>query len=180
MGCLLLASTTEELPKKPKDQDAPWFSPVAIGRNKLAQFVKDMCKEANISGDKTNHSLRATGATAMFAAGVPEKLVKGVTGHKSKKALEAYERPTVQQGQAVSKVLTAGESYAPESVAGMESSSKVGEKLSVMQVKSATQNGGNLLRTMFSGLNSCTINITPQNFVVNLQPTAQPPSDANY
>lgn len=42
----------------------------------------------------------------MFAAGVPEKLVKSITGHKSTKALEVYECPTVEQEKAVSKVLT--------------------------------------------------------------------------
>ena len=43
---------------------------------------------------KTNHSLGATGASLMFSAGVPEKLIESVTGHRSSKALEVYERPT--------------------------------------------------------------------------------------
>ena len=59
------------LPKKPKDERAPWFSSVPIGKNKLAQFVKEMCKEVNTSA-KTNHSLRVTGVRSMFAAGVSE------------------------------------------------------------------------------------------------------------
>ena len=33
--------------------------------------------------EKTNHSLRATGATALFSAGVPERLIRDVTGHQS-------------------------------------------------------------------------------------------------
>ena len=41
----------------------------------------------------------------MFAAGVPEKMIKEVTGHKSSKALEIYERPTVPQKQALANVL---------------------------------------------------------------------------
>jgi len=41
-----------------------------------------MRKEAGLNG-KTNHSLRATGATAMFKANVPEKMIRGVTGHQS-------------------------------------------------------------------------------------------------
>ena len=43
-----------------------------------------MCKEAGIKEKKSNHSLRATGATALFNAGVPEKLIRDVTGHRSK------------------------------------------------------------------------------------------------
>ena len=64
-----------------------------------------MCVDAGLE-KKTNHSLRATGATAMFTAGVPEKIIKSVTGHKYSKALELYERPTVDQMKAVSKVMT--------------------------------------------------------------------------
>ena len=43
----------------------------------------------------------------MFTAEVPEKLIKSVSGHKSSQALQVYERPTVAQKQAVSRVLTA-------------------------------------------------------------------------
>ena len=55
----------------------------------------------------TNHSLRATGASALFSAGMPEKLIRDVTGHRSS-ALQLYERPTVEQKQAVSRVLVQG------------------------------------------------------------------------
>ena len=41
-----------------------------------------MCEEAGIHGKK-NHSLRATGASAMFRATVPEKIIREVTGHQS-------------------------------------------------------------------------------------------------
>ena len=166
------------LPKRPSSDGEPWFASIPLGKNKLALFVKEMCKDANISGNKTNHSLRATGTTAMLAAGVPEKLVKSITGHKSTKV---YERPTVEQKKAVLKVLTLGEAYAPQSTAAQcttphsttpQESSEVGQ-LHMVQVKSATQKGGNLMGTMFSGLNGCTINITPHNFVVNIHPNSQ-------
>ena len=68
-----------------------WFAAVPIGKNVLAMFV--VCIGAGIA-KKTNHSLGATGASLMFSAGVPEKLIESVTGHRSSKALEVYERPT--------------------------------------------------------------------------------------
>ena len=37
----------------PKDTNDPWFSPVAIGKNTLANMVKDMCEEAEINGPTT-------------------------------------------------------------------------------------------------------------------------------
>ena len=39
-----------------------------------------MCEEAGIEG-KTNHSLRATGVTKMYLAGVPKKVIQERTGH---------------------------------------------------------------------------------------------------
>ena len=50
-----------------------------------------MCTEANISGCKTNHSLRATAATQMFQQDVPEKLIQERTGHRSLEGLRLYE-----------------------------------------------------------------------------------------
>ena len=38
------------------------------------------------------------GSSALFSAGVPEKLIRDVTGHRSS-ALQLYERPTVEQKQ---------------------------------------------------------------------------------
>ena len=55
-------------------------------------------------GKKTNHSLRATVASALFNAGAPEKLIREGTGHTSN-ALELYERLTLEQRQKVSSIL---------------------------------------------------------------------------
>ena len=53
----------------PADEDACWFSMQTCGRNYLGNLVKTVCALAGIHG-KTNHSLRATGATRLFAANV--------------------------------------------------------------------------------------------------------------
>ena len=64
-------------------------------------MFKDMCSEAHISGRKTNHSLRATGASELFEAGVPEKIIKERTAHRSLEALRLYERTTNKQLSAI-------------------------------------------------------------------------------
>ena len=98
----------------PTDSTVPWFQATAIGKNTLSTFVEKMCFSAGLE-KKTNHSLRASGATALFAAGVPEKLIKGVTGHKSSKSLEIYERPSMEQQLALSRVMsTAGTKFSTE------------------------------------------------------------------
>ena len=84
----------------------PWFSTIPVGRNTLAKMVKDICKEGQISGNKTNHSLRATGASKLFHAGVPEKFIQERTGHLSLSGLRHYERTTDEQHRSVSQILS--------------------------------------------------------------------------
>ena len=59
-------------------------------------MVKEMCAEAGI-GKKTNHSLRASGASAMFRANAPEQIIQRTTGHRSIEALRTYERVSTEQ-----------------------------------------------------------------------------------
>ena len=61
-------------------------------------MVKEICAEASIDG-KTNHSLRATGATCLFRSNVPKKLIQEVTGHRSIEALRKYQRTSDDQIQ---------------------------------------------------------------------------------
>ena len=60
-------------------------------------MLKQMFCDVNIEGYFTNHSLRATRATQLFDAGVPEALVQKQTGHKSLQSLRSYERVTENQ-----------------------------------------------------------------------------------
>ena len=68
-----------------------------------------MCTKANISGHKTNHSLRATVCSELFQAGMPEKVIQQRTGHLSLQGMHHYERTTSQQQQAVSRILNSDE-----------------------------------------------------------------------
>ena len=65
-----------------------------------------MCKLTNILGHHTNHSLRATGGTDLYTAGVPEKIIQEWTGHRSIDSLRTYEHTSEKQKLAVSKVLS--------------------------------------------------------------------------
>ena len=46
-----------------------------MGVHTLQQTVKKMCSEAGFEGQFTNHSLRATAATRLYAAGVDKQLI---------------------------------------------------------------------------------------------------------
>ena len=85
--------------------NSPWYCNQPVGGDKLQTMVKDMCSDAGIEERKTNHSLRATGATSMFSANVPEKIIQSRTGHRSVEALRLYKRPTVDQQRSVTQLL---------------------------------------------------------------------------
>ena len=110
-----------------------------------------MCKLAGINGSKTNHSLRAAGATQMYDCGVPEKIIQERTGHRSLDALHMYERTNVEQQQAVSAILTA-----PQSIAYNKSTENITITHSISETKQPTNITPSL---SFQNLHACTINI---------------------
>ena len=89
-----------------KSDNDVWYYKQPVGRNKLSKMVSEMCTLAKIPGHHTNHSLRATGATALYTAGVPEKIIQERTGHRSIECLRMYEHTNEKQQLAVSKVLS--------------------------------------------------------------------------
>ena len=103
----------------------PWFTTKPVGKNTLAKMVKEMCVDAGIGGNKTNHSLRATGATELYQAGVPEKVIQERTGHLSLSGLRQYERTCDKQHEAVSQILAAKENVSFQQQVSMKSHSLV-------------------------------------------------------
>ena len=61
---------------------------------------------SKIEGNYRTHSLRATGTTTLFDAGVPESIIQKHTGHRLLDALQCYERVTPCQEIEVSHVLS--------------------------------------------------------------------------
>ena len=77
------------------------------GVNKLIGLVKSMFSSIGIISGKSNHSLRASGATETFRASVPEKIIQEHTGHRSLKALRTYEHTTGTLNLSPANVLSA-------------------------------------------------------------------------
>ena len=94
------------LPNKPKDPSKPWYSTTPVGRNQLNAILKEMCQEAGLSVNFTNHSLRAYGAITLFQAAVSGKLIQQRMGHRCLEALHQYERTSESQLADVSNVLS--------------------------------------------------------------------------
>ena len=99
--------------RKIKNDQVLWFSKVPVGHNTLSRTVGRLCRQAGISGFKTNHSLRVTSATRLFQSGVDEQLIMSHTGHRSVDGVRSYKRISEQQKKAVSSVLTSASSGSP-------------------------------------------------------------------
>lgn len=56
----------------PDDSSKPWFSNVPVAINTLHNLMKKVSEKGELAGKYTNHSLRATSASRLFAANVPE------------------------------------------------------------------------------------------------------------
>ena len=87
-------------------------------------MVKEMCSEGGVSGRKNNNSLRATGALDLYQADVPEKLIQERTGHLSVSGLRHYERTTVGQQQAVSRILSSTDGTTNQKQLSLQTSSR--------------------------------------------------------
>ena len=68
-----------------------WFTANPIGKNTHSKINLKICQEENIGGRKSNHSLRATGVSDLFRAGVPEKLIQKRSEHMSINGLCWYQ-----------------------------------------------------------------------------------------
>ena len=66
-----------------KMNPAQWYSTRVLGVNSIRSTVSQMLKDAKLDGYFTNHSLRSSGTTRLFQAGVDKKLIKEFTGHSS-------------------------------------------------------------------------------------------------
>ena len=74
---------------------AIWYCDAPYGKKKIYSNVKDVCKMAGVEGNYTNHSLRATSASRMFADQIPEQVIKEITGHKSE-CVRVYKRTNTE------------------------------------------------------------------------------------
>ena len=142
------------LDKIPSNPTASWYTSVPVGQNTLDRKINVICRNAGIDGHKTNHSLRATGATELYQGNVPEKLIQEGTGHQSLKALRVYERSTTEQHKAVSTLLS--------------SAKKSTFQQNLVEVRQTSQNvdvqyqPAGSINISFQNLSGCTINIVKE------------------
>ena len=82
-----------------------WFTSTPVGHNKLGNVGSKMCKDADLQGQFSNHSLRATTATRGLQKRISDKLIMERTGHRNIRSLQRYQRPDISTEIEISKAL---------------------------------------------------------------------------
>lgn len=128
-------------------------------------------RPAKIAGDFTNHSLRATGATELFQSEAPEKVIQGITGHRSVSALRQYERVGDLQKKAACNILTGVSSHSyPKEIEKMNNAEKNEPQQQVSMERSTITSAIPFQMSGFSPVVNSNGTGTV-NFVVNICPT---------
>jgi hypothetical protein len=149
----------QPLSKVPDDLARPWYQSTAIGVNVLKNMMVKISQLAGLSTHYTNHSLRATSATWMFSAGVPEKIIAEFTGHKSSKALQQYEHTSTAQVQAAGLAIAKETPFGHDAKAGAMDDIAAMESSAVEDVKPDFAAIQKLMPAFAGNLSNCTINI---------------------
>ena len=88
-------------------EESVWFENRCLGANKLGSMMKELSKAANLSQVYTNHCIRATAITLWSDAGLSNRHIMTLSGHRNENSPKSYNaRPSSQQLQVCSNVLS--------------------------------------------------------------------------
>ena len=91
--------------RKPADQT--WYENRPLGVNKLGNMMKDISAAAGLSTIYTNHCVRATSITLWSNAGLTNRHIMSISGHRNEQSLQHYShRPSTSQLKRCSQVLS--------------------------------------------------------------------------
>ena len=83
-----------------------WYEKRPVGHNTLASTYKRICDLAGLEGQYSNHSGRATAATTLLKAGIPDKMALQRTGHRTLESLREYQSLDTNDTKRVSDALS--------------------------------------------------------------------------
>ena len=84
-----------------------WYENRPLGIQKLGTMMKEMSEAAGLSKKYTNHSVRATAITLWSNAGLSNRHIMAISGHRNEQSLRSYNaRPSSTQLQHSSDVLS--------------------------------------------------------------------------
>lgn len=90
-----------------KSSKKVWYENRPLGINKLGKMMADISKAAGLSMVYTNHSVTAKAITVWSNAGIPNRHIKTISGHRNEQSLVHYNaRPSTSQLRNCSDVLS--------------------------------------------------------------------------
>ena len=93
--------------RKWSPSDSVWYENRPLGVNKLGVMMREISEEAELSSIYTNHCVRATAITLWSDAGLENRHIMAVSGHRNEQSLKSYNsRPSSTQLRQSSDILT--------------------------------------------------------------------------
>ena len=89
-----------------RPSDSVWFENRPLGKNKLAEMMKDISKDAGLARVYTNHSVRATAITLWDNFGLSDRQIMAISDHRNESSLRSYHQPSTEQLRQCSDVLS--------------------------------------------------------------------------
>ncbi|XP_056000117.1 uncharacterized protein KIAA1958-like [Ostrea edulis] len=87
-----------------------WYKNQPLGENSLRSIMREMAKNANLPGKKTNHSARKSTCTKLLHAGIAPTTIQQLTGHKNVQSINNYAVASVEMQKTMSDILSNKES----------------------------------------------------------------------
>ena len=76
--------------RKWSPSDSIWYENRPLGIQKLGTMMKEMSEVAGLSKNYTNHSVRATAITLWSNAGLPNRHIMAIFGHRNEQSFRSY------------------------------------------------------------------------------------------
>ena len=104
----------EFLFQRPKKKTTPdsdvWYDNMVVGERHLGGMMKRISKEADLSKQYTNHSIRATAVTILDKSGFEARHIMSVSGHRCESSISSYSKTDDATKKRISETLTSATS----------------------------------------------------------------------
>ncbi|KAK3703830.1 hypothetical protein QZH41_002897 [Actinostola sp. cb2023] len=143
--------------------DTIWYENRPLGINKLAKMMKDISEEAGLSKVYTNHCVRATAITLWADAGLSDRQIMSISGHRSESSLKSYHaRPSSSQLRQCSDVLVSalGDDNPQEATQVMQPLSIYNRPPGMQFTATMSHQDKTSLNNMFTGCTMSDVHIT--------------------
>ena len=87
-----------------KEDVSTWFMRSLLSHNMLSAMM-ELSDAAKLQGSYTNHCMRASTIARLKKAGVEDRKICAVSGHKTIQSLQAYDRTTAEEAKRMSEAI---------------------------------------------------------------------------